>query len=259
MLLQVAAFMAIALASRGIIAVSLATCGINAVAFRDLQVQHKHSRKVQCCRGCSLELAKHRDRFRVSRHHRNRFCELRLPSQSHSRFMVLSLSLLRVAASVQSLSRIAGNHRNRFRDSWQSSRSLLRVAVFITTAFASRGIRAIAVADRRVSSISLSRIARYHRSCYQQRSRSSRSLARLADSSQSLTATCEIIAIAFRGSRHPRDRSRESPGHRCCTRQLSRSSRSLARIAANKDGNSHGSDGKEVTALGYDHSDLRSK
>ena len=51
----------------------------------------------------------------------------------------------------------------------------------------------------------------------------------------------------------------KSLGHHCCSRQLLRSLQSLAQIVADKDGNSHGSDGRKVTMLGYDHSDLQSK
>ena len=87
-----------------------------------------------------------------------------------------------------------------------SSRSHSRVAAFIAIALASRGLRAIAFTNRRVSSRSLSRVTQS----------SSRSLLRVAVPSQLLSATfaifavacttCGLIAVAYRDLRDHRDR-----------------------------------------------------
>ena len=153
-----------------------------------------------------------------------------------------------------------------------SSRSHSRVAAFIAIALASRGLRAIAFTNRRVSSRSLSRVTQS----------SSRSLSRVAVPSQLLSATLAIfavvcatrglIAVAYRNlrdhrdhqriaasvrslsriakhhrdriresryhrdclrnSRYHRDRFRESRNHRNRFREIAESSQSLSRIAA---------------------------
>ena len=143
---------------------------------------------------------------------------------------------LRIAVSSRSLSANRGFHRDRslriavfiaiaLCESRFSSRSLSANRGIVAIALAIRGIRAIALANRRVFiAIALSE-SRYHRDRSRQIAASARSLSRIAGySSRSLSANRGIIAIALGKSRHPRDRSRESPGlegkrRRCLRRQ----------------------------------------
>ena len=114
----------IALASHGVITVSLVTCRIIAVAFCDLQMHCKHSRKLLCCRGCSLELAKHRNCFCKSRHWCDCFCKLQY-------------------------------HLNCYCESWHLCNRFHKSPGIVATAFACHSTLAIACMNRRVSLQSL--------------------------------------------------------------------------------------------------------
>ncbi len=113
LLLKVAAFIAIALGSRGISAVSLETCRIIAVVFRDLRIH----------RDCSLELADHRDCFSriavfitIAFANRGTIAFALQVAASKQSFLQITGHhcdrFLRIAASVRSLSRIVGNHHD---------------------------------------------------------------------------------------------------------------------------------------------------
>ena len=95
---RVAAFIAITLASRGIIAVAPATCGINAVIFRGLQIHHDRTRESRYHCDCSCKSRHHRARSRESRHLCDRCCELP--------------GIIAIAFASRSI------HRNRICESW---------------------------------------------------------------------------------------------------------------------------------------------
>ena len=104
LLSRVAAFIATALVSHVIIAVSLATCGIIAVVFCSLQMHHNYSHK---SRTIAIVL-------RSSQYHRDHFSWFAVPSWLLLQ-VAISLQLLSwVMASVQSLSQVDGSSQSLF-------------------------------------------------------------------------------------------------------------------------------------------------